>query len=233
MRAKKSVMICIPSGDGQMCAGLADLLYQAGNLSADPRHPFMYTRNVKVGFRPVEYVRNLFVLDFLADPTFDRLLFIDADMEPPKNWWKLLEHDVPAVSGLTFGWESGACGKREPRVLSVQYRDDAAGGYVSVEPRLGAPYTVDATGAACLALNRRILTDVGRPWFRTDYGELGEIVLGEDCWFFKRANAKGHRVLVDPSVMYDHQKNMNIGDVIVYRGHARAEVARGAQSQVA
>lgn len=223
MRVKKSVMICVPSGDGMMAAGLANMLYRAGNLSADPTHPFMYTLNVKVGFRPVEYVRNLFVQDFLGDRSFDRLLFIDADMEPSINWWRILEHDVPAVSGLTFGWESGGNGMRKPRVMSVNYDDDGKGGYVSVAPILDRLYKVDACGAACLALNRDILLSVGRPWFRTDYGEMGEVILGEDCWMFKKANAKGYRVLIDPSVIYDHQKYMNISDVVMCRGNARME----------
>lgn len=222
---KRRVYVAVPSHSGRVALQLAYVLNQMGNLSAMPDHEYAYFLFMPEGFRPVEYARNLCVQAFLADPQADRLLFIDDDMKPPVNWAQMLDlmeaRSVPAVSGLAFGWQ-GSGATRAPQILTVMYdRNAETGVYETVTPKAATPFTVDAVGAACLLLRRSLVEKVAKPWFKTEYGDLGQVLLGEDVYFCQRVNEAGEKFLIDPTVQFGHEKSVDLLDVATYGMSAR------------
>lgn len=229
-RPKKRVMIAIPTLSGSVTAAIANLAAMAGSLSREERHPFTYELAMPQGFRPVEYARNIcadvFMTDF-KDPD-DRLYFIDADMNPPGDWFRLLLHDREAVSGLAFGWGK-PFDNAKPGVLTVAYQKSLPERYVSLPIQSWEPFEADGVGAACLVLKRSLLERVraanpgppdregAYPFFRTIYREDGKLEIGEDLYFFLQANKLGTKVLVDPRARFGHVKSVDLMDVADFR----------------
>lgn len=224
---KRKVMIAIPTWDATVSANICNLVAAAGSMSRVPQHPFEYELFMPQGFRPVEYARNLCADAFLSDPEMERLYFIDADMNPPGDWFRLLLHDREAVSGLAFGWGRPVDGAR-PGVLTVAYSKNLPDRYISLPIESWEPFEADGVGAACLVLKRSLLERVREanpvpegpylyPFFRTIYRLDGKLEIGEDLYFFLQANKLGVRVLVDPRVRFGHMKTVDLMDVADFR----------------
>lgn len=228
-RPRKKVMIAIPTINGMVTAAIANLAAMAGSLSREERHPFVYELAMPQGFRPVEYARNVCADVFMEECTDpdDRLCFIDADMNPPQDWFRLFLHDREAVSGLAFGWGK-PFDHMKPGVLTVAYRQSLPDKYISLPITSWQPFEADGVGAACLVLKRSLLARVREanplpdnegayPFFRTIYHPNGKLEMGEDLYFFQKANELGVKVLIDPRVRFGHMKTVDLMDVADFR----------------
>lgn len=217
MKDRQRVLIGIPTGDGRLTAALGKMLYDAASFNGMPDHPFQYELYMPRGYRPVDKARNLIVAKIL-ELRADQLLMVDSDMNPPWNWWTLLLHDEPAVSGVMYGWGTPLNepdGKRTEILLNVAYDLAKDGTFLSVNVDRPQPFRVDAVGAANLVLRRDLIEKMSPPWFKTKWSELdGGVEEGEDMAFFRRAHDQfGVRPLVDPRIRFGHEKTTDLLDV--------------------
>lgn len=236
-RARKRcrVMLALPTYNGQLTDGIAQMIHQSGELNRQPGHPFEYGVYILRGFRPVEYARNILCWRAVKDGWADRVLMVDQDMVPPDNWQALLDNKAPAVSGLAFGWQDSGLGKK-PTLLPVLYQKTAAGTYQTMHKYAVEPFEVDACGAAALALTVKLLRDVMEwmpydgpepyPFFQTIYAENGKVELGEDVVFFDKIGRHGVKPLIDPRVPFGHIKGCDLLDVGMYGMSCRDNIVK-------
>jgi len=236
-QGKPLVVIAVPSHRKTVPVAFRSMDFHAGFLSKDRAHPFSYFPLSVGAHYPIHYARNLCVEAFLSLPGAAWLYFIDDDMVPPENWNALLKYGEPMVSGFSLGWqEYHKRERRPPSPLFVSYWKQADGAWKSGPPvSYTEPYRCDGVGAACLLIHRSVLERVGKPWFKTVFDETdGHVITGEDLWFFDRARAEGMGgVLVDPTVIFGHEKTLDVMDVGRYGLMSREDGKRERQVQVA
>lgn len=236
-RQKPTVAIAVPSYAGHVTDGVAKMLSDSGHLSGDRGHPYRYEPLILRNFRPVEYARNV-LADAALSRGFERVLYVDDDMYPRDGWWNLLAHEAPIVSGLAFGWQDGALGKK-PTLMNVIYRRREDGGYDSMQPASQGPFEADAVGAACLSIHRSVFErlrdalpcsdEPPYPWFETLYARNGKVLLGEDVKFFDKVwKALQLRPLIDPRIVFGHGKFTDLLDIASYGTMCREIGANGA-----
>jgi len=155
--------------------------------------------------QPHDYVRNAAVRCFLDQGQYSHLFFLDSDIEPPLDTIdRLLALDSPLASGCY-----GQLLPAGPRwVLSVRGDDDR---YRMIESLPGSekPFEIDAAGAGCLLIRRDVLEKIPWPWFRWVEKPDGRQI-SEDIFFFYQCNRAGLRVRIDPQVICNHYKQVNI-----------------------
>lgn len=221
---KRECLIALPTASGRATMGIALMMYEAALLSADAEHPWVYRPIWLQKFRPAAFARNLAVTKAMEIKA-DRVLFVDDDMPPPRNWPVLLEHDDPIVAGSYLGWQ-GANHMGQglpPTVIPQTYMSDGRGGFDAVMREDRKPFVVDAAGTGALVISREVFEAVSCPWFLNEPDPTdGHFVTTEDLYFFRKANAAGFRVLVDPTVRFRHLKDgAEVHDILEY---ARAGV---------
>jgi len=242
VKEKEPILIGIPTGDGRITAALGKMLFDAAALSDDPDHPFRYGLYMPRGYRPVDKARNLIVQEALKLRA-RRVMMVDSDMNPPWNWWVLLCHDEPAVSGVMYGWGKPLGQEGSEILLNVAYDLAEDGSFYSVEVNRKAPFHVDAVGSANLVLRTELFEQLSPPWFKTKWSEIdGGVDEGEDMAFFRRAHDQlGIRALVDPRIRFGHEKAVDLMDVahltqfcrrLGYEEGARAGFAAGQEGAV-
>jgi hypothetical protein len=160
---------------------------------------------VLVKGRPEDFVRNNLVRTVLAAPATTHLFIMDSDTEPPRDVLdRLLALDVPIASGCY------------PLLMRNGLRwslanKDSDGRYRLLEwlPSDEQPFEVDAGGAGCLLITREVFEKIKWPWFHWIERKDGS-QLSEDIYFFRKCNRAGLRVLVDPQVVCNHYKTINL-----------------------
>ncbi|MGH2271388.1 hypothetical protein ACQ9LF_06275 [Anaerohalosphaeraceae bacterium U12dextr] len=154
--------------------------------------------------RPIDYNRNNAVRMFLENPQYTHLMFIDSDTEPPLDAMeKLIDCRAPIASGVyRLAMPSG---------IKWAVLDNCDGTYHLREslPSTTDRFIADAGGAGCLLVERIVFESIGWPWFKFVERKDGRL-LGEDVYFFKRANKAGFRAVFDPSVRCIHHKTLPI-----------------------
>jgi hypothetical protein len=161
--------------------------------------------------------RNEVIRTFYTDPflEYDRLLFIDSDIEfTPEDVEKLDQDDMPVVSGVykipftdggpapvIYEWATADDGRRYMR------QDKTL-------PDEGRFLKVDGVGAGFLMIRRDALDKIGfhygnpLPWFAEDV--IGGVHFGEDLCFCARCEEMEIPVLVDRDVQVAHYKMMRL-----------------------
>jgi GT2 family glycosyltransferase len=167
--------------------------------------------------RPVDFVRNSFIRIFLAGD-FTHLFLLDSDTEPPLDCIeRLLALDSPLAGGCY-------------PVLMMQglrwalLNEDSNRLYRLLEwlPSKDEPFEVDAGGAGCLLIRRDVFDKVKWPWFKwVEFGDGTQE--SEDIFFFRKCNEAGLRVRIDPSVICNHFKKLNITDLMRMKISVRKE----------
>src|SRR3972149_2539557 len=82
---KTGVMVAIPNIQAHINTALAIWLIQLSYKTIDAECPWFFKIHVPNDYTPVEYARNMCVREFMKDPFYKRLWFIDSDMIPPNN----------------------------------------------------------------------------------------------------------------------------------------------------
>lgn len=154
--------------------------------------------------RPEDYTRNCCVRTFLDHKDFTHLFFVDSDTEPPLDVLdRLLALDAPLAAGIYP--------LLMPSGLKWSLSNCIDGKYILLSdlPSYTEPFICDAGGAGCLLIRRDVFDLVKWPWFKWIENADGSQV-SEDIYFFKKANFKGCRLKVDPEVICNHYKEMNL-----------------------
>lgn len=154
---------------------------------------------------PVDFNRNQAVSIFLNKGSWTHLFFLDSDVSPPLDAIdRLLALEVPVATGLY------------PLMLREGLRwailnKDPGGVYRCLKylKSTEAPFEVDGAGAGCLLIRRDILKEMSWPYFRWDLTAPGQKT-GEDVFFSKKLNANRHRITVDPTILCNHYKTINL-----------------------
>ena len=154
--------------------------------------------------RPEDYTRNGSVRVCLENRQFTHLFFIDSDTEPPLDCIdRLLALDAPLASGIyPLLMPSGLKWSVSNRGTDGKYR------LIDRTPS-EEPFMADAGGAGCLLIRRDVFDRVKWPWFKWIEKQDGSQI-SEDIYFFKKANFKGLRLKVDPQVICNHYKEVNL-----------------------
>lgn len=219
---KTGVMIAIPNLGSQINTALTMWLIGMAYRSLDGECPYFFKLHMPNDLVPVEHARNECVREFLRDPFYKKLFFIDADMIPPANAMMLLDYDAPMVSGMTYIWGGGAPDKHgfyippKMKINAFDYQPLSDDFISKMPPNDNKAFTCDAAGAACFVISRELLEEMPEPWFRTKRDPYGAGLRGEDLDFCLRANGLGKRVIYVPSVQFGHLKLMDLSEVTKY-----------------
>jgi len=157
--------------------------------------------------KPTVSNRNLIAIDFLETDA-DFLLTIDSDTVPTVNPLKLIEHDLDIVGGVYPAWkETGYIW------LAVNKQRDGSFKHVKKNNRNGL-VEVDALGAGCMLIKRKVLEDIKCPFLDKIDPVVGNRSLGHDLYFCERAKEKGFKVYADWDVICDHYKEIPLIPVV-------------------
>ncbi len=220
---KEGIFVAIPNIGATISTPLSYLISALNFKTVDVNEPYFFKVFMPNDVTPVEYARNVCVQEFLKDPYYKRLWFLDADVIPPANALDLLNcPDEGIVSGMTMIWnceDVGKDGTYVPPSMKINgfkwlRKDDNF--QSMVPPRNSTGFHCDAAGAAALVIKREVFDAVGSPWFRTLRDPLGRMLRGEDLDFCRRAALKGHRVWYRPDVAFGHRKFIDLLEVTKY-----------------
>lgn len=172
---------------------------------------------------PVELARHRLVREFLADSSFTHILFLDSDMSPqPQTLDRLLRLKAPiacapcpilapalaaeGVSGpsiTTNIWQLASPPNADARNQVVRYLDP------DEFPK--TPFECHGTGLACCLIQREVFERMTPPYFAMVFGdEYSSLRIGEDAFFFNKARELEYRIKVDPMLLCDHFKEIDV-----------------------
>lgn len=162
---------------------------------------------VTAGESLVTRARNTSAATFLTQTDYERLLFIDADIEfSPDDVISLWEMDEDvAVAAYAM--------KRPDKPLSAW-----VGGNLVKLDGLSDPTPVDYAGTGFMMIKRGVFERmreanpaiehtegiVGQCWQFFDIGIVNGVSLSEDYWFCHQWRSLGGRVMLDPSIRLKH-----------------------------
>jgi hypothetical protein len=244
MSEKRSIFVAIPCLDGRINTALSGFLRVLDSLSLQLDYPFTFLHGTMPGCSPVEYARNCLVRRFLEMTTADYLWFIDNDAIPSPSSLRIFEADADMVTGRCFIWRHDDEGRPQLFINSfvMDRRPDGNMNLQPVKPRdaYDVIKDVDAAGAACLLIKRRVFedprmrldarwTDIygnshdldderGRadyapPFFRSLHKPNGHVYLGEDIDFTRRARNLGYTLKVHLGASFGHHKAIDLDAV--------------------
>ena len=159
--------------------------------------------------RPVDFVRNSVIRIFLKQPEFTHLFLLDSDTEPPLDCIeRLLALTAPLAGGCY-----PVIMQKGLRWALMNADNDRRYWLLERLLFLFEPFEVDAGGAGCLLIRRDVFDKVKWPWFKWIEREDGTQE-SEDIHFFRKCNETGLRVMIDPQVICNHFKTVNITDLM-------------------
>lgn len=162
---------------------------------------------VTAGESLVTRARNTSVATFLQQTDYERLLFIDADIE-------FTPDDVISLWELDEDVAVGAYAMKRPDCPLSAWKD----GEIVKREDLSGPTPVDYAGTGFMMIKRGVFdrmreanpaiehTDgaVGKCWQFFSVGVIQGAALPEDFWFCHQWRALGGRVVLDPSIRLKH-----------------------------
>lgn len=157
--------------------------------------------------RPVYKNRNKAVSYFLENG-YDNILMMDNDVVPPESFIKMIEYDLPAVSGLVANRSNGECRPLIMKKISNRrYRRATFKDVVRSESDL---VEVDALPSGCLAVDRVVFENLEEPWFKMPKSDDGTLALGEDFYFSELLEDNGISMHVALNFKFRHIKSQDL-----------------------
>ena len=193
------VMLAIPNM-GWIHADLCELVHHWRRMGMQYYAPS--------GLKPNDHARNSCVKHFLASRA-DYLFFVDHDTVPTVHApLTLMRARKDIISGCTPIVTIDPNTKQRVKLYTVNRHGTAPDGSVGLVPATGVGIEeIDACGAACLMISRRVLEAFRFP-FRVRFDEDGLAVLGQDYSFCASAIEAGFKVFVDFNVLCGHYKDV-------------------------
>ena len=196
----KEVYIAFPVAmSGNINVRLMDFLLQSGN-----KHKII------IGCEVGHYIannRNKLVERFLKTDC-EWIFFIDTDTVPPLNALDMMKHKLDICSGYYYQWSSKQLIPLIFKRVKGRYRPDP--GRPTDIPNV---VEVDATGAGCLLINRKVFENIEKPYFLTPCNDEGFVISTEDIYFFRKAIKAGFKVHVDRSIVAGHIKTVDMSEI--------------------
>ena len=194
-------------------------------------------------FSTIDGKRNNLVANFLKEPTFEWLWFVDSDLIVPKGALaRLLEHDADIVGGIyctRFPPFFATAGHVLQQGTGVDpLRPSETKGFriraLSLNALDGRVTEVDLLATGCMLIHRHVLEALEPPWFVSNVGTYKMTTMGqnEDWNFCLRARDHGFRIFCDTGVQCNHVGSWEISPQFarVWREHDRetagASIAR-------
>jgi predicted O-methyltransferase YrrM len=161
----------------------------------------------------VDIAMNEIIAGLLKESNWDYLFNIEQDMVMPDGLMdrlaRLDPETHPIVSCLYFGRvqedQRPVCGFMRDGIFNRLSYEEVC----PMLPERGGVagfHRVDVVGMGATAIHRSVFENWGftprRPWFRTDYDDLGP--LGHDVYFCTEAAKLGYPIHVDSSMIADH-----------------------------
>lgn len=222
LKRKTGIMVCIPNMGSQISTPLVHFIASLSFKTIDLECPWFFKVSMPNDLSPVEYARNQCVKEFLKDPFYKRMWFIDADMAPPGNALDLLTHDEDMVSAMTYIWTGerlDSDGFYKPPVMKINafmWRSETQD-FISMIPKpTGDVFYCDAAGCASLIIKKEVFLDVPEPWFKVPRDPYGAALRSEDLEFTRAATSRGHKLLYTPKVQFGHIKTVDLRQVLNY-----------------
>ncbi len=154
---------------------------------------------------PIERARNEMVKMFLAVEDATHLFFVDADTVPPPGAVdKLLFLDTDIATGITPILN-------HDDITSNVFMTEAGEGFpLSIDEAVKEkPYEITGIGLACALIKREVLEKLEHPIFSSLWFQNGKFCEG-DIHFCSKAREAGFKIMVDPSVMCGHVKEVQL-----------------------
>lgn len=185
---------------------MQSIMTGAGNTALPPELAIDKCRVLFGQDFPVDHARNRIVRLFLDEDDGDYLLFLDADMKhPPDLAHRLVRHQVDVVTARY------TLRKQPFFTVAMRRVGPGPGEYQAIEklePRVNGLMPIDAGGAGCLLISRRVLQEirarVGDDWFRYQDGPDGKRSVSEDMWFYERCKEIEVQPFLDADVVCTH-----------------------------
>jgi hypothetical protein len=169
----------------------------------DTRHS---CRHECVPGRPAEEAYHKCINNFLKEGE-EYWLSIDYDNPPQDNPLDLIDHDVDIVGLPTPILNRG---EGDQPVLWNAFKQHEDGGFTPVEPT-GDLQEVDAIGAGCILVARRVLEELwNKAPFATIWNDDGTIKMGGDLAFCQKAKEAGFKIFADFRYTCRHYKEVDL-----------------------
>lgn len=170
---------------------------------------------------PLTVARHRLVHEFLANPTWTHLLFVDSDMGlPADTLTRLLGMNVPIACLPCPILAPGLPGTSQgPAVttnvwISAPEVDDTGHKivrFLDPDEFPNKPFSCYGTGLACCLIRRDVFEHIPLPWFAFSYrNDYAGLVVGEDAHFFNRCRDAGLPFLIDPARHCAHYKEIDL-----------------------
>lgn len=221
--AEKKTMVAMltPTADGRMeincCSSLITMF--------KPAHRYHTVQGHNIGV-----LRNMLVDIALKESDTTHLFFIDSDnVLPPYTLMRMLRRDLDIVAGVY----TMKCPPYVPlaikRPKNVTTGEKLYNYYFRVDERtLNHCVPCDGAGAGCLLVKREVFEKMGPPWFQVTPREHGLSAVGEDLFFFDKAQEHGYKTMLDLSVQCEHSVCGTMYPKVFYEGFAGVGLASAA-----
>jgi len=172
----------------------------------EPRYEYQTIIGCEIGHQ-IAHNRNVLIDRFLKTD-FEWIFFIDTDTVPPVNALDMTKNKLNICSGYYYQWTN-------KQLMPLTFKK-VEGGYIA---DIGKPtkiknvVEVDATGAGCLLINRRVFENIEKPYFLTPYNDEGIAISTEDIYFFKKVIKAGYKVHMDTNIVASHIKTVDLLEV--------------------
>ena len=159
-------------------------------------------------------MRNSIISQVLkSEENFSHILFLDIDhYHHPDTIVKLLSHNLPIVSGLSF--------RRSEPYDPIMFKQCGNKFKNITEWNDGELLEVDTVGAASLLADVEVFEKMKSPWFEMGY-KFGGGVVSEDFAFCLKAKNLGYKIWCDSSCTNDHLGILNVNKSIWEKNGAR------------
>ena len=168
--------------------------------------------SVMIGSRGRQDDQRNFIINNILKYTdeYTHILFLDVDHRFPSDTIiKLLNHNKPIVSGLSFR-------RTAPYNPVIFNWDESIEEYETIEEwEDNSLIEVDATGGACLLVDINVLKKMDFPYFEfySGYDRNGrKIRISEDLYFCKKLKELGYKIYVDTSCTNNHLGLLNVNE---------------------
>lgn len=180
-------------------------------LAAGIEHDWLTIANESL----VQRARNVIAASFLRETSFDRLLFIDADIEfepaGVARLWNLCADGADVAVG--------AYRMKKPGAGLAAWR---GGKLLEIGKDETEPFEVDYAGTGFMMISRKTLEiiaekhpeieheegQIGKCWAFFDCGVVddgaGPFYLSEDYWFARTVRGSGMKIMLDPQITLKH-----------------------------
>ena len=163
---------------------------------------------------PIENNLNQVIKKFL-EGDWDYWINLDNDQAPLQNPIDLVFLDKDVIGLPTPAVKFGQPGWASPFFWSVYAWDQDAQRYKTYvyKPDQGPIQEVDAVGAGCWVVARRVLEAVSQPMLR-EYDEYGIVKQGIDLAFCTKVRAQGFKIYAHYEYLCRHFKEVDLYEVM-------------------